>query len=371
MPISAEAGALPWLRRVPAMVAMVLVAAVAWHLRGSDSADPPVPQPAGVPVVRLAAAGQPVPVLIVPNRPGRNLVHVAAPQGVSVGTDRGRLATAAARPGASGSWAEVRLPAGPSRLWIARGGHLAALEIDTGAAATTAPGPDGDVTGPDGPECASAVLGRLAAGTTTPVTSCPASALTAADAAALHGTIRFLAQRGQRAISLAADGSPRSVAAAALVRADSAAAGITVGSGGPLVVVAGWAAADRALTARAGDPTRGAAGAYLAPWLLHAPLQEAAIAQLVPLGYSPRDPLPMQYLAALQGRFPDEPASASGYAAWRQARGLGPEDQPRLYAAARLTVPGVPDDHVHGGGWLPHGTITPVTAVLDGTPPAR
>jgi len=372
MRISADAGVIPWLRRVPAVVAIVAVAAVAWHLRGGDGAEAPLPQTAGVPVVHLAGAGGQVPVLVVPNRPGRNLVHVAAADGVSVGTDRGKLTTAGARPGAGGSWAEVQLPAGPGRLWIGQGGQVSALEIDTGPAATAAPRPAAaDVTGPDGPECASAVLGRLAAGVTTPVTSCPADALSAADAAALHGTIRFLAQRGQRTISLVADGSPRSVAAADLVRAHSAAAGITVGTQGPLVVVAGWEAADRALIARAGDATRGAAGAYLAPWLLHSPLQEAAIAQLVPLTYSPRDPLPMQYLADLQSRFPDEPASASGYAAWRQARGLDQEGQTRLYAAARITVPGVRNDHVHGGGWLRHGTVTPVTAVLDGSPPAE
>jgi hypothetical protein len=373
MPIFARTRAAVPPRRIPAIVVLVLVGAgIVWHLRDGDGAGAPVAHLAGVPVVQVADAGGPVAVLIVPNRPGRNLVHVAAPDGVSVGTDRERLTAAGTRPGAGGTWTEVRLPAGPARLWVARGGHTAELRVDTGAPAPPSSGPSGpaaqDLTGPDGPECASAVLGRLVAGVVTPVTSCPADALTAADAAALRGVIRFLAQRGQRTISLVADGSRRSVAAAELVRTGSAAAGITIGSTGPLVVVAGWAAADRTLTGLAADRTRGAGGAYLAPWLLHAPVQEARLAQLIPLRYAPRDPLPLEYLAALQSRFPSEPPSASGYAAWLQARGMDLAGRLRLYAAARVTVPGPANVHSHGAGWLPHGTITPVTNTLDGSP---
>jgi hypothetical protein len=373
MTIFAKAWSSDWLRRVPAIAVIVLVGAtVVWHLRGEGVAVAPVVPQAGTPVVQLADVGGPIPVVVVPNRPGWNLVHIAATEGVLVGPDRERLTAAASRPGASGIWAQVRLPAGPTRLWVARDEHITALQLDTGLPGPAFNGSPGvaaaDFTGPDGPECVSAVLGQLAAENNAPVTSCPADTLNASDAAALHGTIRFLAQRGYREISLVADGSPRSMAAADVVRADSAAARVTIGSQGPLVVVAGWEAADHTLTTLATDRQRGADGAYLAPWLLYAPLHETPIAQLVPLSYSPRDPLPQTYVTALQSKFPGEPASASGYLAWRQTHTMKQDGPLRLYAVARISVPGTASGHSHGGGWLPQGTITAVTNALDGTP---
>src|SRR5829696_1844364 len=102
MPMSAER----WVWRrwgVHAMAVTATVIAIAWVVRGTGG-SPPVP--AGVPVVgQVDAAGQ-ISVLVVPGRPGWNLVHVDS-EGVLVGATREHLVPARPRPGASGGWAPV------------------------------------------------------------------------------------------------------------------------------------------------------------------------------------------------------------------------------------------------------------------------
>jgi hypothetical protein len=366
MTTSAENDGRVWRRWVlRAMAVTATVTAIAWQVAGAGGSSP---VPPGVPVVRQVEAAGQVSVLVVPNRPGWNLVHVGSDD-VLVGATREHLEPARPRPGTSGGWAVVRLPSGRSQVWIQRGVRAAAVAVDTGRDRS----PALDPTGADGPECAGAALGRLAAGVAAPVVSCPADELSASDAVAVRGIVRFLGQRDQRAVTLVEDSSPRSRAAARVVRSEAARAGMAVASvehpRGPLVVVSGWARAQAAIRRLAADRARGADGAYLAPWLLHAPLLGAPVAELVALSYSPGDPSPQEYLAALAGSFPGEPASGSGYAAWLAASGTpekGPVQPVRLFAASHVTVPGPAAGHQHGdAGWLPQGTITPVTTPLD------
>ncbi|MEV7547624.1 hypothetical protein AB0O29_34520, partial [Streptomyces sp. NPDC089915] len=247
---------------------------------------------AGGPVLgAVPLGGRQVPVLVVPNRPGFNLVAVAAPD-ASAGTGRDRLAKGGPRPGSALTWVPVELPAGPGRVWVSAGGAVAALPVDTGRAGA-APAPAG-LRGADGPECASAAAGSVLGGGAKAPAGCPADALTPADAAALRETVSFLAGRGARAVSLVEDGSPRGRAAAAEVRGAAARAGISVSapdasSRRPLVVTSGWAGADAAVhDVEAGRTV--AEGTYLAPWLLTAPLLSPSAGQLIPLRYSPGAP---------------------------------------------------------------------------------
>ncbi|HEY6425305.1 MAG TPA: hypothetical protein VIY28_19105 [Pseudonocardiaceae bacterium] len=95
---------------------------------------PPTPGQPGLPLLRMVAlAGTAVPVTVVPQRPGWNLVHAAGADGSAsaVGLDRTHLTPMAPRPGATGGWALVRLPAGRSTLWVERGGAVEALRLDT------------------------------------------------------------------------------------------------------------------------------------------------------------------------------------------------------------------------------------------------
>ncbi|GII76179.1 hypothetical protein Sru01_11610 [Sphaerisporangium rufum] len=279
------------------------------------------------------------------------------------------------------------------------------LVVPATAATPGGPAPaTGRRGGADAAECASAELGALAAGGRAPA-GCPADRLAAPDAAALRSIVRFLAGRGERAVALAADGSPRGAAAAAEVRAAAARARITVtapdtapgtaagaapgsasvtapgstagappgtasgstagavpgsasgaapgtASGAvrrPLIVVGGWTAAGEAVRAVAAGRLV-AQGTYLAPWLLAAPLLAPSAGQLIPLRYAPGDAGPAAYLAALAELRPGEPATSSGYAAWRRARGEVRTGPATLYAAARLYVPGSGGLAVPGAG---------------------
>jgi len=130
--------------------------------------------------------------------------------------------------------------------------------------------------------------------------------------------------------------------------------------------VSGWATADAALRGLAADRANASGGAYLAPWLLHAPLLDGPVARLVALRYDPTDEPPQAYLAALSRAFRGEPASGTGYAAWLAARGSSTDGPVRLYAAARLAVPGSVGHGHADAGWLPGGRLTAVTTPLDG-----
>ncbi|WP_199444312.1 DUF6239 family natural product biosynthesis protein [Umezawaea beigongshangensis] len=354
-------------RRAPAAHAVAVAVALA-VLAGTAqlTAVEPWRPVAGVPQVRdVALGGAAGRVLVAPQRPGWNLVQVAE-AGTEVGVDPARLVPAAPRPGAGGAWALVELPEGRSTLLLRRGGELSAVPVDTG----TTVGPD--LTSPDGPECAGAAVGALVAGRVASLESCPADHLDPADADALRAVVAFVAGRGNRGVTLVADDSPRSVAAAEVVLDAARLRGTAVtrwpasepASTGPVLVVAGWAGAERALRAVATGELPGG-GSYVAPWLLTAPLLTIPAGQLVPLRTGPQEPEPLRYVAALRAGAPDATASAAGYAAWRGA----PDDRPaRLYAASSVTVQLSTTGHAHGGAtWFPGGAVTPVSGPLDGT----
>ncbi|SNR25785.1 hypothetical protein [Actinomadura mexicana] len=315
----------------------------------------------GVPLLReVALAGARLPILVTPQRPGWNLVHTGD-RPVSVGTSRDPASATARMPGAPGTWRQVWLPPGRSRIDLGSGGRTASLTVDTGAGPATSP-----QLRTDGPECASAALGALVSGGGTAV-SCPADRLGAADAAALRATVGFLSGRGVGSVHLVGDGSPRSRAAALAVREASARAGMRIAAAGanrPVILVSGWSEADATLRRMARGSLRGQ-GAYLAPWLLSSPLLAIPAAQMLPLRFSPRDPEPLRYAAELRARFPDETPSAAGYQAWRGPGGT--PSPPRLYAASLVTfMPSrTSTQHPHTGtSWLPGGTITVATGPL-------
>ncbi|HET9516245.1 MAG TPA: hypothetical protein VFO77_00815, partial [Actinoplanes sp.] len=218
------------------------------------------------------------------------------------------------RPGTTGTWAVVDLPAGQSPLWIKRGAVTGLLTVDAG---TNPGGPD--LTGPDGAECASALLGAVLRGHD--LTRCPAEELTTDDAELLRATVSFIAGRGIREITVAADSSPRSIAAEQVVRAAARTTGVSVATvaepRGPWLVTSGWTAADATLRQLAGQPST---GSYLAPWLNTRPLLEIGSAQHVVSRFVSAQP----YTEALRGRFPAESPSAAGLAAWTGTAVAGP-----------------------------------------------
>jgi hypothetical protein len=330
---------------------------------------PPAPPVAGVPLLRtVLLGGEAVPVAVVPQRPGTNLVHVG-PHGthmLAVGTDPGHLVPVTARRGTAGGWAVVTLPPGRSRLWVGHGGTAAALRVDTGATASPVAAA---LAGPDGPECASAVLGALLAGSAAPPASCPADRLSPGDAGALRETVAFLAARRARTLGVVADASPRGRAAEAVVRAAAAAHGVAVTAGPSAVrlVVAGWDRADAALR-RLVTGTAPTGGMYLAPWLATGGLLGYSSGAVVALRFDPYGWPAQQYTAALEAAVPGAAPSASGFAAWRATR-HGPPDGPAvLYAAAQVSYLPAELMHEHGasGGWVTGGRLTAATPPLDG-----
>ncbi|SBT43065.1 hypothetical protein [Micromonospora auratinigra] len=341
---------------------LLVLAAVLTTL--TAAAAPVTAAPVGVPVLARVDLGEPGSVLVVPGRPGRNLVRVPD-VGWRVGGTADRLLPATARPGTDGAWATLDLAPGQREIWVGRAGRSVAVAVPVG----TGPRAADELTGPDGPECATAVLGRLAAGRREPVTSCPAQRLAVPDRAALVAAIRFVAGRGVDTITLVGDDSPRSREATAAVTAEAGRHGLTVSAtgGGPLVVVAGWELARRTLADVAAGRRAAPAGAYLAPWLLHAPLLDQPVGQVLALAFGPIEPGPQRYLGALAALAPDVPPSAGGYDAYLTATGGHLTGPVRLYAAARITVPGDVGGHAghHGTAWLPGGTVTPVTNALD------
>jgi hypothetical protein len=344
---------------------------VALVLGGTSAALPrPGPEPVpGSPLLGRVALDGDRAVLVAPQRPGKNLVHVD--DGAAIGSDAPLTVTAddspvvalTRRPGAEGWWAVVDLPAGWGTLRIRERDRDAGLRFDTG----NAPGPPTALTGPDGPECAEALLGALAAGTRPAAGPCPADRLAPADAELLGDTVRFVAGRGWRELTLVGDSSRRSAEGERAVRAAAAAAGIAVrtpaAAAGPVLVVAGRPAAAAALTGIAAGRLPGT-GAYLARWLVTAPLLDIPAGQLVALPYSPNDALPLRYQAELRRIFPGANAGADGYERWCSAGAVPPERGPAsVYAMSWLTWSPQEFQHGgHGGGdgasWLPHGAIT-------------
>ncbi|GAA4857810.1 hypothetical protein [Saccharopolyspora rosea] len=366
------------LRRAVAVVATAgtVLALSAWTAAGALP-QPPAPPTPGVPLLSSVPVGEAaVPVLVTPQRPGRNLVHFPPGAGadLAVATGDGPLVRAVPRPGAEGTWAEVDLPAGRGELMIHSGRGHGTLQVDAG----DGPGIPA-ASGADGPECAGAALGGLVAGRHDVLTRCPADGLEDADADALRRLVGVLASRSVPGIAVAADGSPRSRQAAEVVRRAAADAHLPVRDSpeNALVVVSGWAdAAPRlhALSERQASLPTYAQGVYLAPWLLHAPVVNEALTSFLPLRFNPRDAQSLEYSVALENGFGGENPSASGFRDWLRARRDRPADAVTLYASAQVSAmpmeirsPDMADMSMGGdypGQWVPGGTIVPVSGTL-------
>lgn len=333
------------------------------------------PKP-GVPL--LAHLGDGTPLLITPMRPGKNLVHFpdSAGEDFSVTAENGRQVRATPRPGAEGTWAEVDLPAGRSDLTVEHGGSGSTVHVNTGAEP-----PLPSAVGDDGPECASAALGTLVAGSRAPLTRCPSDALAPADATALRQLVGHITSHGAPGITVAADGSQRSQQAAQVVR-DSAAQGNVPTSSAPdpsnaLVVVAGWSRSAQLLddigSKQATQPMY-TAGVYLAPWLLYSPMVNKVPISYVPLRFNPRDKPALSYSVTLANAFGGEMPSTSGFDQWRTARHETSHEPLILYASAQVglmrmmhtsdDMPGMSMDHGHPGQWVSNGTCVPVSGPL-------
>ncbi|NKQ58298.1 hypothetical protein HFP15_36150 [Amycolatopsis sp. K13G38] len=335
-----------FVRERKAAVLGVAVAFLAWttFVALPEPDEPPVP---GISLLRdVSLAGQQVPVLVSPQRPGRNLVHVPV-AGLTVAG-----VPATQRLGADGYWAEVDLPAGRSDITLAADGDDTSLEVDTG----DGPGLDVD------PECATAALGGLVAGRQEALTSCPSASLSEEDAGSLTKMLAFLARRGAKAVTLVSDDSPRGAAAATVVRA----AGLRVTSepspDGALVVVSGWEKAYQALT---GPLPSYLYGVYLAPWLLNGPIVKSVPSSTIPLRFDPREQTAVSYAVALGDSFGGESPSVAGFRNWLGAQ--QPAGKVQLFASAQVSVmPYMDHDHAESGGqWVPGGTVVPVSVPLE------
>ncbi|GAA4619222.1 hypothetical protein GCM10023108_43210 [Saccharopolyspora hordei] len=336
----------------------VLVAVVAW------TALPGLPQPADLPVPgvpRLASAAG-TPVLVSPHRPGRNLVHFpeSAGLGLVVETAAGPV-RAVPRPGATGTWAEVDLPAGRSDLVVRRGTEESSVELDVGELPALP-----DATGADGTECASAALGGLLAGSPAVLDRCPSAALSREDGGALRQLVGYLARLPVPSITVVGDDSPRGRAATELVTAEAQRHGVAVREDrdGALVVVSGWSRAAEAL-AEANRGTTYLYGVHLAPWLLHGPVVNEVAGATLPLRFDPREQRSLAYGMTLAARFGGEPPSTAGFQNWLAARGEHVVGAVSLYASAQVNVMQMTGhQHRSTGTWIPNGTIVAVSGPL-------
>ncbi|TNC20908.1 hypothetical protein [Amycolatopsis alkalitolerans] len=355
-----------WARSASKVSAVALAGALAAGSTLIAISPPPAAPVPGVPLLRSVpvSASQQLPVLVVPQRPGWNLVHVDSTD-VAVGTDRGHLTPVAARPGTTGGWALVELPPGSSKIWIQHGETPTSLHVDTGHGPPATP----DIAGPDGPECASAALGALAAGADTPLASCPGDRLANQDARSLAAVVAFIADRGGHTITLVGDSSPRSLAATEVVRDAAAAHHLAIAprpqADSALLVVSGWTEANTTLLGVLHSQVP-SLGAYLAPWLANSRMLAYGSGAVVALRFDPRSPQPLQYATTLRriaGN--DESASAAGYRGWLVAKGASDTGPTSLYAGsliswlpANLAMP-------ISGGWIENGIIAKITQPLD------
>ncbi|MEC3979169.1 hypothetical protein [Amycolatopsis sp. H20-H5] len=355
----------------------VAIGFVAWSALAAIPRPPALPVP-GVPLLAaVVAGGAQVPVLVSPQRPGRNLVHFPASAGddLSAGLEGGLVTKAISRPGAEGTWAEVDLPEGRSDLVISRGDARTTVEVDAGSA----PGPV--IADADAPECAGAALGGLIGERHEVLTTCPSDALSPEDSGSLVKLVEFLAGRKPSAITLVEDSSSRSVAAAKLVRETAARTGLPVqATAGPdtaLVVVSGWAAGytamSRAAESQRLQPTH-QYGLYLAPWLLNGPIVNAVASASLPLRFDPREQLAVSYAVASGNTFGGESPTLGGFRAWLGDNWRAVNGEVQIFAAAQVNaMPMYPNEpHATGmvmnrdyaGQWVPDGTIVPVSNAL-------
>ncbi|MEK6465706.1 hypothetical protein WG925_18350 [Pseudonocardia carboxydivorans] len=380
--------------RTPAALAAVVAVGAATLL-----AALPAPAPAAVPgqaLLRSVDLGTgPLTLAVAPMRPGPNLVQLTgagvtvtgpdatmptghgetgAPAGYAVRAgDRDVPFTA--RSGAPGGWALVDLPEGTTSITLTAGGPARAVPVDVGTDRTAPAG----ASGADGPECLSAAVGRILAGGDPALGPCPSEGLDPADARALRGTVRALATQGAPGLAIAGDVSPRSRAAADVVRTAAGAAGLPVRSApGPddaLVVVSGWQHAATTVrdTARAAQTTPTAlGGTYLAPWLLTGGVLAQSPGTLLPLDFGPQEQVPQRYVRTLAAVAPGSAPSLSGLRAWAATTGEAYTDPaPALYGAAPVSVPMTAD--TDGGGhhgapneaaWFPGGAIVRIGSAL-------
>ncbi|RSN19102.1 hypothetical protein DMC63_16895 [Streptomyces sp. WAC 05977] len=357
--------------------AAVAIGFVAWSALAAIPKPPELPVP-GVALLAEAALGeQRLPVLVSPQRPGKNLVHFPASAGgdLSAGIEGGLIGKAIVRPGAEGTWAEVDLPKGRSDLVISRGEEKTSIEVDAGEE----PGPA--IEDADAPECASAALGGLIADRREVLTSCPADALSSEDSGSLVKLVEFLAGRKPSALTLVEDASPRSAAAAKLVRETAARSGLPVqAEAGPntaLVVVSGWAGGYTAMTRAAESqrlkPTH-QYGLYLAPWLLNGPIVNSVASSSVPLRFDPREQVAVSFAVAAGNAFGGESPTLGGFRSWLGDQWRSINGDVQIFAAAQVNAmpmyPGEPHavgmiaDRNYAGQWIPDGTIVPVSSVL-------
>jgi hypothetical protein len=261
------------------------------------------PAPGVAATVSLEVGERRVNVVLVPNLPGWNLVHVDG-RDLNVGTDPEALA----RPDSAG-WLAVRLPAGRSEVVVGDRRATGSFATDTGSAGSAPAG----LAGPDGPECASALLGRmLTTGAVTGGFGCPADTLNPEDARELTTTVSRLAERGATTVAVKSDGSPRSRAAVDTIRGAATSLGMAVVEPGqataPLVVVSGWTGASAVRSELAGGELV-ASGTYFAPWL----------ANLRPVSGDRADLLG-QYVAESRGAYPTLRPSTAGFRGWLDGR---------------------------------------------------
>jgi hypothetical protein len=338
-----------------------------------------IPQPApllipGVPLLSHAFAS---PLLLSPQRPGRNLVHFpdSAGPGLSVGVEGGLVTSATARPGAEGTWATVELPPGRSDLVVHKDGEEVSIDVDAG----DQPGPA--ITDADAPECAAAALGGLINARQDVLTACPSDALTSEDSGALVKLVEFLAARKPSAITLVQDDSPRSVAAAELVRDTAERAGVRVQAesdpDSALLVVSGWAdgytATTRAAEAQRLSPTY-QYGLYLAPWLLNGPIVNSVASSSLPLRFDPREQLAVSYSVAVGNEFGGESPTIAGFRNWLGEQAKTVLGDVQIFASAQVNAMPMYPNEPHSAGmvmnrdyagqWVPNGTIVPVSTVL-------
>jgi hypothetical protein len=338
--------------------------------------SPGPPPRTGAPLVRAVMLNEAsTGVLVVPQRPGRNLVLLMTDRYTEVKVD-GRTYQPKASALSEGYWVSVDLPAGRTRLEVRQGRQVVQQVLDLGSEPSPAA-----FGGADELECAAAALGALLGGSVEPLTSCPSQSLSERDAGALRALVANLAGRKVTSVRLVGDRTPRSVAADKVITDAARKAGIKVSTkdrSDAVIATAGWETAHAALSERA-HSTPATFGVYLAPWLLQASIVAATgTSPLSPLWFDPDSEAVVGYLLALRRVAPQQSATSAGLAAYlaaRAARGL-PDADPgttvRLYAATSgfeimpmQNADGTPMKH--GGTrivWLPKGSLTPVSKPL-------
>jgi hypothetical protein len=192
------------------------------------------------------------------------------------------------------------------------------------------------------------------------------------DAESIRGLLSFLVGRGTGSVALLTDSSPRAKQAEKLVQAAGVpVVGVETGNADALVVLSGWAPAATEL-AKVGDRQRKEPvfphGVYLAPWLLNAPVITSVAGVILPLRFNPHEQLPAAYAQQVGARFGGEAPSSAGYRGWlagqsASAQKLG-DAAPLLFTASLVSFLPKEFQHHDGAGWLPNGTVVPVSGPL-------